>query len=294
MRRPTLALVPLLLALALTGCTGGGDDADTTASAGAGSGAESLDTGAAPAPAEAGAPPDAAASAPLGRVTLAGAELIRTAQLGVQVDDVRAAADRAVDITVAAAGLVTSEQSSGAEGYGDASLVLRIPPERFDGVVGDLAGLGTELRRSVGVEDVGDQVVDLESRLATQRASVERVRALLEQAQSLADVVQVEGELTRRTADLESLQARLAAITERVDLATVTLDLYAADSPAATQQGETIGFLEGLRGGWAALLATLRVLGATAGALLPFVPLLLLAALAWRLRARRATAAPSA
>jgi hypothetical protein len=297
-RRPVLAAA-VLAGLLLAGCTGG-SDSDTAGGSGAafsGSGDEAassmgLTDGAAPAAAAppGAAPPGAdmpAGSAPLGRVVPAGASLIRTAELGVRVDDVRAAADRALDLAVTAGGTLASERSDGTGGERSARLTLRVPPDRFDATVAALASLGEERSRSLGTEDVTDQVVDLESRLATQRASVERVRALLDEAQNLGEVVQIEGELTRRTADLESLQARLAALTERVELSTITVTLYGGQAPTPVDD-EVVGFADGLRGGWTAFLATARVLAATAGALLPFLPIALVGWLGWRLRARRA------
>lgn len=134
-------------------------------------------------------------------------------------------------------------------------------------------------------EVVGEQLVDLQSRLATQRASVERVRALLAEATSLTDVVQVEAELTRRTADLESLQARLAALTEQVDLSSVTLRLTAKRGVVAGSG--PLGFRDGVQKGWAALLAVGRVTAVATGVLLPFTPLLVaLLLLLWRVRTR--------
>jgi hypothetical protein len=295
-RRPVLAAA-LLAAALLTGCTAGGDDGGDggaqTASAPAGATADGAGEAAAGA-----VPPQAALdaavdltdpAAPLARVGPAATALIRTAELTVRVDDLRAAAQRVADIAVDSGGSVSAERSSGQDGRREATLLLRVPPERFDTAVAALAGLGEEQSRSLATEDVSDQVVDLESRLATQRASVERVRALLAQAENLGEVVQIEGELTRRTADLESLQARLAALTERVQMSTITLNLYAGQSPAAGDD-DVAGFTDGVRAGWAAFLATARVLAATVGALLPFVPLALLAALGWRLWSRRTAA----
>ena len=48
-----------------------------------------------------------------------------------------------------------------------------------------------------------------DARVASQRASVDRVRALLSEARSIGDVVAIESELTRREADLDSLTGRL-------------------------------------------------------------------------------------
>jgi uncharacterized coiled-coil protein SlyX len=294
-RRPVLAAALLAAAALLTGCSGdgGGDGGAQTASApagGAADGAGEAAAGAVPPQAalDAAVPDLTDPAAPLGRVGPAATALIRTAELSVRVDDPRAAAQRAGDIAVDSGGSVSAERSSGQDGRREATLLLRVPPERFETAVAALAGLGEEQSRSLATEGVSDQVVDLESRLATQRASVERVRALLAQAENLGEVVQIEGELTRRTADLESLQARLAALTERVQMSTITLHLYAGQSAAAGD--DLAGFTDGVRAGSAAFLATARVLAATVGALLPFVPLALLAALGWRLWSRRTTA----
>ncbi len=71
----------------------------------------------------------------------------------------------------------------------------------------------------------------MESRIATQRASVERVRKLMEEARQLSDVVTLEGELSRRQAELESLLARQAALKDSTSLATITLELSEKGAP---------------------------------------------------------------
>jgi hypothetical protein len=67
--------------------------------------------------------------------------------------------------------------------------------------VGDVAAVSGRLR-SVAADDVTDQVADLDGRLASQRAGVVRIRALLDKATSVGDVVLIESELTQREADL--------------------------------------------------------------------------------------------
>ncbi len=225
------------------------------------------------------------ASVPLGRVAPTGA-VIRTGELEVVVPDVGKAADEAAALVRAARGQLEADDRARDQGPQRAVLRLRVPPASFDAVVRDLAALGEERSRRLGSEDVTEQVVDLDSRLATQRASVDRVRALLAQAKTLGEVVQVEAELTRRTADLESLQARLTALSAQVDLATINLRLTAQDAPGAAAGGP-LGFGDGLGAGLDALRAVGRAAGVTAGALLPWSPLLLgLGLLAWRARRR--------
>ena len=269
----------LLGAVLLTGCTGGDTDqstesaaadSDTAAESAAGS-AEGGGSGAEPAAEGASAPGDPSTVTDL-RVA-PGVALIRTAELEVRVDDVQRSAEEAARLAREAGGRVESEDRSGSGGDRSASVQLRVPADRFDAVLADLSGLGDERSRRVSSEDVGDQVVDLGARLATQRASVERVRALLDEADALGQVVQIEGELTRRTADLESLQARLQALEGAVSLSTVVLQLHSEDGPVV---GDALGFGDGLRSGWAAVVGVGRVLAVTSGALLPFLPVLAL------------------
>ena len=67
-----------------------------------------------------------------------------------------------------------------------------------------LLQLLTRLDRTAKAEDVTDQVVDVDSRIKSQRASVARVRELMDRATKLSDVVELEGELSNREADLEA------------------------------------------------------------------------------------------
>jgi hypothetical protein len=282
-------LLPTVIAtlLAVAACSSGGGDQSSESAAGV----------AAPQVAAAGDTAEAA-----GGGTTAGNEalsvtdlraapglaVIRTAELEVRVDDVRAAADEAARVARTAGGGVEAEQRSGSGEDGSATVQLRVPPKAFDDTIRALSALGDERGRRLSSEDVTDQVVDLEARLATQRASVERVRALLGEADALGEVVQIESELTRRTADLEALQARLESLTARVDLSTIVLRLDGTGRPAV---GEALGFGDGLRGGWDALVTTARVVAVAAGALLPFLPLLLVGGyLALRARNRRTAA----
>ncbi|MCU1600394.1 MAG: hypothetical protein JWO22_1103 [Frankiales bacterium] len=198
--------------------------------------------------------------------------VVRTASIDVHVKDTRSAADRAVAVAVGLGGRVDSDNRTQA-GRGEAHLVLRVPPATVERALTQLAALGTELDRSVADKDVTSDTVDVRSRIATQQASVTRVRALLARAQSIADVTRVESELTSREAALESLQNRQKALAGQVDLASVTVTL--TGSTVATP-GSHATFADGLSGGWTALTGTARVLAVVAGALLPWSWLLVL------------------
>jgi len=119
---------------------------------------------------------------------------------------------------------------------------------------------------------VTDQVVDLDARLATQRASVARMRELLAKAGSVSEVSQVESELTRREADLESMESRRAALGGQVALSTVVVQATKEVAPAAKPVvADKADFLSGLTGGWGAFGDVVNGLATAFGAALPFL-----------------------
>ncbi|WP_189188367.1 DUF4349 domain-containing protein [Streptomyces albiflavescens] len=280
--RPVHALAGMLLAavLALAGCSGANDTsssdaggaADKAAAPGA---AEKADSGAA----GSGAANDSKATAPP-KVTAS--HIIRTASLTVQVKDVPKALDEARTTAENAGGYVGNETTTRDEkGHERTRLVLRVPTERYDQVLADLEGAGKVVERTAKAQDVTDQVVDVESRIKSQRASVARVRELMDQATKLSDVVTLEGELSSRESDLEALLAQQASLKDRTGLATITLSLSETPVKKAEKKDEDPGFVDALSGGWHVLVTMLRWLALAIGAVLPFAAGLALIVLVW-------------
>lgn len=217
-------------------------------------------------------------------------ELVRTAQLTVEVTD-PVGAVRQVRTAVAGAGGFVTEEESGETG---SRLVLRVPAAGLDRLIDEVAGYGNVTSRSSQVLDATEQVVDLDARVASQTASVARVRALLSAAGSIGDVISIESELARREAELDSLTSRLAALKDQVALSTLSLDLRAPGA-APPEVPPAPGFLDGLAAGWDGLRAIGTATAAVMGLVLPFLPVLAVLGGFWLLarrlvRARRTPA----
>ncbi|MFE0471653.1 DUF4349 domain-containing protein [Streptomyces sp. NPDC058947] len=278
-RRPVPALAALLLAaaLALTGCSGAGDDAAGSKAADRGLAQDQGAAGAKEA-APGGTGSGSRSTAP---VKLPAQHIIRTASLTVQVEDVPKALDEARTSTENAGGYIGDETTTrDAEDRERTRVVLRVPAEKYDAVLSGLEGAGKLLDRSAKAEDVTDQVVDVESRITSQRASVARIRALMDRATKLGDVVTLEGELSTRQADLEALLARQKSLRDRTSLATITLTL--TETPVEKEaKDDDPGFVDALAGGWNAFVTMLRWLAVVCGAVLPFAAVAALLALLW-------------
>ena len=140
------------------------------------------------------------------------------------------------------------------------------------------------------------QLADTSSRVRSQQRSVDRMRTLLGEADTIGEVVQVEAELARREADLESLQAQLARLEDVTALATIEVSLVAPGQAVEPPEEDDLGFLTGLRNGWDAFVGVALVGLTVLGALLPFAAVVALlgapAYLLLRSRRRAAVASP--
>ncbi|WP_422771789.1 DUF4349 domain-containing protein [Plantactinospora sp. WMMC1484] len=269
-----LGTVALAAALLPAGCAAGGDDAGSTSEAPAG--AEQAQPGAAEAPAadRAEVPPAAAgerAAEPSTELGVGQRAIVYTGSVTVRVDDVEAAAASAVGIATGAGGFLGGDNRSSDESRSEATLQLRVPADRFGTVVEEIARLGEQLRRDVKTDDVTEETLDLDARIATQQARVESGRRLLAQAKSLSDLVMLESELAKREADLASLEAKKRRLADLTALSTITAVLLGPNARAPEDDEPATGFLAGLEGGWTAFVASLRILLTVLGALLPFV-----------------------
>jgi len=250
-------LIPLgLLLVALIGASCASDDDDASSSGQAPAAAEGQTVKAVPLQAQADP-----------------RSVIYTANLVVRVTDVGEASSAAV-ARVDEAGGFLFKQDSDLEGEQSTTLTVKVPPERYQAVLADLGALGEVLTRQVRTQDVTDQVVDLEGRLASAQASRDRLRALFDQAQSTSDIIAIEAELVKRESEVESLQGQLQVLNNQVDMATITLRLTVEREPDVSD--ELPGFLESLRNGWVALINVLLVMAAVIGFVLPFLPIPLL------------------
>jgi hypothetical protein len=267
----------MAVTLALAGCgaydgaspSAGEMDRDAAEDAGAPPG----DPGAAP-PGDPGAGDGDDTRGEAGGTLIDPVHIIFTGEIAIRVADMDAATRQVITLADRYDGFVASDRRSVEWRETRATIVLRIPSDSFTAAVNALAELGEEEWRELDTEDVRTEVVDLQTRIATAQASVDRTRELLERADSIADIVTVEAELTKREAALASLQARQRELGDLTAMSTITVALFGpeAEAPAGTSTDEPeLGFLVGLRAGWSALVSTMTVLVTVLGVLLPWL-----------------------
>jgi hypothetical protein len=233
-RRPPLTLTLMarslfLLTLLLAACGGGSADR----------GLEVVDYNAVespPAPAPESAADGALGAAPARQAALQGTtpdtaatprHLIRRASLRLRVDDYAEARTEVTGLVGRFGAYVAGEQEQRYPERVENTLTIRVPAARFDGLMEALLAVGDEVdARSVEVEDVTRQYVDLEARLGARRAVAERLTALLARANSVEDVLAVQTQLAQVQEGIEAAEAELRYLRNQVSLSTITLTLF--------------------------------------------------------------------
>ena len=161
---------------------------------------------------------------PVSNPVVAGRDIIFTATVTVEVDDVAVASAEASRIIGQFDGFLFGQQSAGGN-EPTSVLVFKVPPDRFQDALAALGGVGEIRNQSVTADDVTDRIVDLESRIATAATSVDRLRTLLEEAEAIKTITELENQLLARETALEQLRGSLRTLQNQVGLATITMTI---------------------------------------------------------------------
>jgi hypothetical protein len=321
---PARAFAPAVLALALAagaGCSAGdagGGSGDSSSVAGSDSGGD--------APAASAPAPDLdaltddysaadTASSPVRNSAQSVADqpnplvddraLIRHGNVALRADDVGKAQFEVQQVVDTYAGQVTEEKTTtdddGHPAY--TRMVLRIPADDFPKAMEDLKGIDVAELESANTteDDVTTKVIDTQSRLRTQRRSIDRITVLFDRAESIRDIMAIEAQLSRRQAELDSLERQAAYLAGQTSMSTIVVSIDEIPEKKAAppkKEEDKAGFLTGLSAGWHGLTTFAVAIATVVGALLPWLivvaivgpPLLLLV----RALRRRRPAPPAA
>lgn len=192
------------------------------------------------APAAAPAPDQAPAVSPA--AYWSNQKLIRTGDVRIQVRDVPAAL-RVTDSIAQNTGALIADSRTTQDGDGrqTADVVIRVPSPQFPAVLRALRGVGSVKAESIGTQDVTKEYADLETRLAVQQQTVERLRDLLDNRTArLSDVLEVERELARAVSELEMMKGQRRYYDQQIALSTIHLTLFERMPSRITQISKPI------------------------------------------------------
>jgi hypothetical protein len=101
---------------------------------------------------------------------------------------------------------------------------LRVPSNQLEATLADLKGLGRTDKESQGGEEVTQQYVDLQARLANAKHTEQRLTDILrERTGKLSDVLAVEMQISRVRGEIEQMEAQRKTMKNQVDFATLSV-----------------------------------------------------------------------
>jgi hypothetical protein len=293
--KKVLVVVAILVAAAACGGSAGssaGNSSSTTqygSQSGAGTGAPSKSVGQ-----PNGATTDGGATLPGTTVpALQGPPVIRQAQLNLSVDSgafdsklsqVRTLVESEggyIAGTDAQAGPSTNPQDSQIR---TGVINFMVPAAHFDATIDELSKVGKVQSEHITGTDVSAQYVDLRARLANAEAQHQAMLALLTKAQNINDIIAVQNQIGQITAQIEQLKGQIKYLDDNTSYSSVAVTLTEAGAPPQTARSDSWGFATALNDAAHNFVTTIDYAVTALGAIGPFLVLLGLGFLVWRLR----------
>ena len=149
-------------------------------------------------------------------------QLIRRGEMALEVEDVSGTARRVERLATSVGGIIAQSSDDGKD---DAMVAMRVPSERLDATMDAVAQLGHVERRGTNSQDVTEQTLDMDARIATLAATRDRLRQLLARSEAIRDVIEVERELARVQSELESLERRVTSMRGQVAMSDLSVTI---------------------------------------------------------------------
>lgn len=225
---------------------------------------------------EAGAAPEGEGGSPQASSIPSERKLMRSASLEIEVGDLEKARRETQAIVEKAQGFIANT-SSYEDNAGQKALAIsiRVPAQKLDDSITAIKAIGRVKEERVGAEDVTEQYIDLEARLANSKRLEQRLLALLEsKASRLKDLLDTERELARVRTDIETMEGRKRFLDNRISLSTINVTFT---EPRGFGRGIFAPLAGSFQRALAAFTGSLATLIVVVSALVPWIILVIFA-----------------
>jgi hypothetical protein len=163
-------------------------------------------------------------------------------------------------------------------------LVIRVPAAEFDDASAAVRKLGTIRSETSNAQDVGEEYVDLTSRLRNLRAEQKALLRLFARADAVRDTLAVQQRLSDVEGEIEQTTGRIRFFDERIEFSRITVRIGEAGAHIIASDTPTPSFGGAWELAWKGLL---RIIAGTMIAIIWVSPFALIALLVIVLRRRR-------
>ncbi len=173
-------------------------------------------------------------------------KVILTADVRLEAKDYDTALAGLLSRITAAGGYIAGREDYN-HGSREVYLTARIPAKQYDSFLGGLDETANVIRLTQSSEDITESYLETESYLKSLNTQQDRLLELMEKAESLEDLLAIEDRLADVRARLQYYDSLKNSYDNKVNYATVTLDLYEVRDYTITQPTFGEELLEVLR-----------------------------------------------
>ena len=190
--------------------------------------------------------------------------MIHRAELELETTDFDQAVADLADLTERMGGYYESSTvADRGSDYRWANYTIRVPADQYSAFLDQAGTLCHETWRNTTQDDVSEAYYDVQGRLTTQRVKLERLQALLEQAENMEDIITIESAISETQESIDRRSGSLQHYDSMVDYATVHINLNEVYQ-LSTVQETPAGFAQRLgnafAGGWRGFLTGMESL----------------------------------
>ena len=158
-------------------------------------------------------------------------KLIKNGSMDLVVENLEQTRNEVLNLIEKHGGYCANEQYSSWEHSSAYNLTVRIPCGNFDSFVSDVeAGKGKIESKSMYINDVTAEYIDLETRLDTKRSYLKRYKELLKSAKSVQEIVSIEDKIRSLEEEIDSTVGQLKYLSNQVDYSTLHLNIRHDDA----------------------------------------------------------------
>jgi hypothetical protein len=204
------------------------------------------------------------------------AMIIRTGTATIEVDSLEPAVARLRALALSVGGYVgNTSMQTGKNQLRSATVEIKVPSQRWGQLLVGLKPIGTLEAQDESAEDVGEEYVDVQARVANARRLEARLIDLLaNRTGKLSDALSVERELARVREEIERYEGRMRYLKTRSAISTMTVTVHEPAPVLGNQPGDN-PIAQAFRDAWRGFIGFIAGIIVSLGVLIP------LAVIAW-------------
>ena len=161
-------------------------------------------------------------------------KIVYRANLTIETTDLVGARDKVLSFMEEEKGILEYNEQNEQRFY----FSIKVPADQLTSFLDEVKAVGRVTYSSITSEDVTEQYIDTETRLAAKRALLEKYRSYLPQAADLKEIMEVERQINTVTSEIEQWEGRMKRLEKEIAYSSVTVNLQLpsyADRPDSSE-----------------------------------------------------------